>query len=238
MNLRTMTKLRVEGLRAGAARYYVSDLHAGDGGDADDFAPNGTLFHEFAWDVGWQRLRFVGDILEGWQGFTLGSIAAAYPQLCSMLAVARGCHGNHDRRISGLPARLVEGGVLCLHGHQADPWNSRYRCLGRLLTRVAGWLERLGWKDADNPWTWRTPRDLTGDAWLRYRDYYVQGWIKRTLARERPRVLVCGHTHRAGLARWPSGQVAANCGTWASPLLPRTAVCIADDTVELLEVTP
>ena len=67
-------------------------------------------------------------------------------------------------------------------------------------------------------------------------DRFIMPWVLRTLAATQAPVLIYGHTHREDLVQMPTGQVVANCGTWASAHRPCTAICVDHHAVELLEI--
>jgi len=213
----------------------VGCTHAGGGGPADDFAPRADLFYEFADHVGWGTLRYAGDILEGWQ-FTRDQIEQQYPHLVSAYRMGVGVHGNHDKAISKHAATLRMGNVLLAHGHQADPFNSRYRLIGRVLTRIAKWLEWCG-LDVDDP-SWATPAALGGSDYTAYVSKYVEAWVQKVLLAEAPVALIYAHTHRAYISPLPGQRCIANAGCWASDHQPCSAVRIEPGRVTLLEIEP
>lgn len=199
---------------------FVSDTHAGVGDAADDFAPNAGLFREFL--VATPELVLVGDILEDYESLwpfrrraaRLAAIRAAYPWLLEAIdGGLRGVRGNHDDRILDRPKRLRIARIEVRHGDEADPWNSTYRWGGRAVSWVASLLERGGWHNADEPWTWPTPANLVGELRRRYLARRWWPWTDGILASPDVSVLVCGHTHNPCLSRINAG-VVANCGTW------------------------
>lgn len=211
----------------------IGCTHLGGGGYADDFAPRADLLRAFGDSVGWESIRWAGDILEGWQ-FTLDQIESRYPQLVRTWRAGAGVHGNHDRHLSDLPATLRMGRCLLMHGHQADPFNSRYRFVGKWLTRVAKWLEWIGW-NVDDP-SWATPAGLGGKDYTDYVSRYVERWVQKVFLAEAPTALIYAHTHRAYISPLPGGRCIANAGTWASDHHPCSAVRIEPGRVTLLEI--
>lgn len=154
---------------------FFADLHVGNGGKADDFAPNRALF-EKAWkhyDT-WTRVG-VGDIEDLWQ-FRKSEIGAHYEWDLQL-------GGNHDAELKNpLAAILSIAGqeIFVTHGHVADLFNDGLWQVGRWFTRHV-WkpLEELGVKDPP-------PAINRHEA---HRKRLVQ-W-----ANERRVTMVCGHIH-------------------------------------------
>jgi len=147
-------------LRLGADDKLVvfSDLHMGNGGGRDDFAPNAVLFQAVLRDHYLKQgsiLVLNGDI-EELAGFSLASIAtrwievyAAWQEFADRGALYK-LAGNHDlallqRRPVDLPFPVVESLRLeigtkrlwIFHGHQVYRLNWVFEALGSLVTR---WL--------------------------------------------------------------------------------------------------
>ena len=213
----------------------VSDLHAADGSPADDFARNADLFYEFASKVGWNHIVCVGDILEGWQA-SRRDIEQQYPCITTLVAMGGGVRGNHDMRINPLPLVHREGNVVFAHGHQADPWNSRHRWVGRLATWFAGKLERCGLGWIDDKVVADTPATLDEAIYKTRYAPTLRRWVERMFYKYAPTALVFGHTHRAFVCGIGHGRAVANCGTWASADVPCTAIRIEPDRLTLVHV--
>ncbi len=147
-------------LRLGAYDKLVvfSDLHMGNGGGRDDFAPNAGLFQAVLRDHYLKQgsiLVLNGDI-EELAGFSLASIAtrwievyAAWQEFADRGALYK-LAGNHDlallqRRPADLPFPVAESLRLeigakrlwLFHGHQVYRLNWVFEALGSLVTR---WL--------------------------------------------------------------------------------------------------
>ena len=216
--------------------YIVGDLHAGDGSPTDDFARNADLFAQFLASVG--TVYTCGDALELWQAREL-DVYRAYGDVLACLDAGKGVRGNHDlNRKDKMPDVMRVGNCKIVHGHQADPWCSRWRTLGWLITVALAGLERLGWGDADNPEGWwlrfvKTPAEMNKETYgqLAMRYYHYCG----TLLDAETEVVVFGHTHRAALIR-NGNKVIANVGTWASFVYPCTCVRLTPSDVALIQV--
>jgi predicted phosphodiesterase len=145
-------------LQAGDKLVVFSDLHLGDGGRDDDFAPNSGLFlaalERFYWPRGF-FLGLNGDI-EELMRFPLARIRGRWPEIYALWQrfAERGAlfktAGNHDQRLRrrqpGDPAwpvseslRVDVGGrpLWIFHGHQVSRADWLFRTLGRLALR---WL--------------------------------------------------------------------------------------------------
>ena len=178
-----------------------SDLHMGNGGGRDDFAPNAALFRAVLRGHYLEQgsiLVLNGDI-EELAGFSLAGIATRWIEVYATWQefADRGLlyklAGNHDlellqRRPEDLPFPVVESLRLeigtkrlwLFHGHQVYRLNWVFEGLGSLVTR---WLlHPLG---IGNYTTARSPS----------RRFHVE---RRAYlyARERGMLAVIGHTHR------------------------------------------
>lgn len=210
-----------------AETFVVGDLHAEDGSRVDRFAPNATLFYNFAQAVGWENIVYGGDTFELWQA-SARSIQDAYPGLWEH--VRRGVRGNHDDAFTRLPRGTLRlGNVLIAHGHQADPWNSRYKLVGRLVTRVSGWLE---WLFVPTPgregWTYR----------LGYIERYMEPWRWNMLGEHHHvAALLHGHDHVPdAFTMEDDDRVVADWGTWAEAANECHAVRIRHNDITLFRV--
>jgi UDP-2,3-diacylglucosamine pyrophosphatase LpxH len=214
------TNLPLEG------RSYVllSDIHLGDGGEADDFLPNletleAALEH---YCIAGYTLILLGDIEELWQ-FDLEKIVERYQapvyhriRRFGDLRVVR-VFGNHDREWGGMVdptrnrqrsrrsyaaegLRLVDDkGVLrflLVHGHQGSRVNDRFSWFSRFFVRLYAGVEPvLKWSRlVKNPSATKT---------------FIAKDFERTMytwARENKSILICGHSHRAIFASKSYGE--------------------------------
>ena len=218
-----------------ATVYAVSDLHAADGSPADDFAPNADLFYGFADAVGWNHIVTVGDILECWQA-SIAAIDDQYPLVVTLTRLQAGARGNHDGDCNPLPELYRQGDALFAHGHQADPFNSQHKWFGRLVTWLAGKLERAGLGWIDDTLVADTPAQMTNGRFGQRYGGRLEHWYAQMFYRHAPTVLVCGHTHRAFVRALEHGRCIANCGSWVTDR--PTAIRLDPDRVTLVEIAP
>ena len=207
--------------------FFASDLHLGDGSAADDFA-EGSHRAAFEWflerkvepDGG--DLILLGDVFELWQA-KLKDIRDHQAPLFWRLHNYRLIRGNHDAAYKKPPEWRWPSGsrpqLLAEHGHQADPLNSNLGFIGRVVTAVAGVLERLGWRDIDaKTWRWKwLPTPVTRPS--RFRPYHYEAYALERMRETGAEVVVLGHTHKPSLT--PFGgmkrrRLYANCGCWVS----------------------
>ena len=126
---------------------FISDLHMGGGGKADDFAPNSDLFKKMLTEhEGWLITICVGDAYDLWQ-FKLGKISSTHDPGIADLYV----EGNHDKEMDFPDAYVIESTppIFVIHGHQSgDFLNYGLWRLSRFFVRYV-WkpLEYLGLKD-------------------------------------------------------------------------------------------
>lgn len=192
----------------------LSDLHLGDGGDADDMRNNhDTLVAALDWyrNQGF-TLVLLGDIEELWQ-FELDQVekqygSSVYAALCRFLSgrILR-VFGNHDVewRCPSDPAtgHSVARGVpeavkladpsgtafaLLVHGHQGSTDSDRNAWISRFFVRglwktVEPLASALG--------LYRHP-SATKSMVVHDYEHVMYAWAK-----ERKRLLMCGHSHRA-----------------------------------------
>jgi predicted phosphodiesterase len=127
-----------------------SDLHLGNGGKRDDFAPNGNLFYrvlvEHYYEKGFNVI-LNGDIEES-QKFSLKKIVMRYRDIYKVLQKLHRRNklfkliGNHDYKLSklkkqpfGLTVREAlkldfhHNTLFLFHGHQADHLSNKFRHL-------------------------------------------------------------------------------------------------------------
>mgnify|MGYP001167516183 FL=1 len=199
----------------------LSDLHIGDGTKSDDFTLDDDKVIKFLKQCikDYDRVILNGDVFECWQSQSwdaqqnqLSRIFKAHPQLCAfiyssilskkMIYVS----GNHDsvcRTKSLIPnvvKRYIETipvgdgfsiKVLFEHGHAADIANDKLSWFGKFIAWGIGWLERKGWKDADED-LGRMEKYIPG-----YRsDKNVFFKYANSLLKKGYDVVVFGHTHK------------------------------------------
>jgi UDP-2,3-diacylglucosamine pyrophosphatase LpxH len=154
------------------AKFFISDLHLGDGSRADDFHQT-EAFLKFIDRIApnCERLIIVGDLLELWQS-DLDRIVFYHDKIIKrLLALAKEGRltylvGNHDYMPftkyidESLQIQLNYQdkaiGLWAEHGNQYDIFN-RYKYpgmaisikYGRHISHVIGWLERLLHPDID-----------------------------------------------------------------------------------------
>lgn len=235
--------------------FFASDLHAGDGGPADDFARHAPLFDEFLRRLlpTRHRLALAGDVEENWQfgpvpiARTYGAIGRALGRLVEEGRLVYN-PGNHDEEAAGFPilaglrwtapAVTIEtaaGRIWVEHGHRFDPWNRDPGWQHRLLLAAAKVAERI-YPDADVLDGHRAPSDRRGPD----RDARMLEGARSILVGSGLAGVVMGHTHRGG--QWkvetPAGPRSyVNCGAWVSSVTP--GVGIADEGgIRYLQVNP
>jgi UDP-2,3-diacylglucosamine pyrophosphatase LpxH len=192
----------------------LSDIHLGDGGDADDLVDNEetllcALDHYLGDDY---RVILLGDIEELWQ-FDLGNIADRYRDSVYTKLRAFGPErlfrvwGNHDSEWGGLvdpasgssasPAfapeaiklRDVRGdlSLLLVHGHQGSIDSDKGRWFSRFFVRLFRYVEPFAKFVGLYRHGSATKSQVTNDY-----ERIMYGWAKGAKV-----ILVCGHSHRA-----------------------------------------
>ena len=209
---------------------YLSDLHLGDGSQADDFGPRGGLQEVVlisqlrAWRQAGKRICLVGDIFELWQADYVDILRAHGPLVEELFACADAyVIGNHDADLlggevfglEGIP-HLVAWPVLVEHGHSLDPYVGRWPWAARAVSWLGGAAERLLHRDADL-WAERLSARIARTGRASDNARYV-GPLSREAWERGCEVVVFGHTHKPLLDyRDPAtGVVAYNCGTWTN----------------------
>jgi UDP-2,3-diacylglucosamine pyrophosphatase LpxH len=209
---------KVEVLKTKRRRYaIISDLHLGDGGEADDFSPNeaallNALEHYYSKKY---KLILLGDVEEFWQ-FELGQIISQYGETIYKKIRSFGdknvyrIFGNHDSEWAELvdplrnhapklhfaseavKMRDTKGriSILLVHGHQGTRNSDKNSWVSRFFVRLFKSVKPV----AKRARLYR-PRSATKSQ--------VPDSFERTYyswARESKVILVCGHTHRAMFA--------------------------------------
>jgi len=201
-----------------------SDLHRGDNGHADAFAPNRNLFlHALGhyWQQGYSYVE-VGDGDELWKNRHFADIRRAHAPVFDLLHRFHSegrlylLTGNHDAERAatrdGLP--LSEGLVLrrrysgqellVVHGHQADFKNDRLGVTLRFFAQhVLRHLQSHGLRTTLPEAhllreTGRLMQQVARWAQINQRaiEQKLLGW-----SQARGQALICGHTHRPCFAR-------------------------------------
>ncbi|MBE3137669.1 MAG: hypothetical protein IMZ43_09830 [Thermoplasmata archaeon] len=136
---------------------FLSDLHMGGGGPADNFVQNEKIVLDNINLYVKEGFLIVitGDGEELWQ-FTKKEIDKAHQDIITLFAQLKGMgrlielEGNHNKGI-GLPESLLidgENPILVIHGHQGDFINDKWWRVGRFFTRyIWKYIEVLGIKD-------------------------------------------------------------------------------------------
>ena len=136
---------------------FLSDLHIGGGGPADDFAPNEAIFlNRIKPYIKADYLIIItGDGRELWQ-FTKKEVTSAHGIIMALFSMLKDegrlieLGGNHDKEMK-FPESLViddKDPILVIHGHQGDLLNDQWWKMGRFFTCYI-WkpLELIGIKD-------------------------------------------------------------------------------------------
>jgi len=191
----------VKELPVGAGRNYAifSDLHIGDGSKADNFRQNADLFRKALEHYKGRgfSLILLGDIEEFHQ-FDLFRILGKYDQTiyefirANFQGTVFRVIGNHDidwiwkdpiledELISATPAIRLGPNILCTHGHQAVEAFEKDLHVVRLGTTIWRVFERL--------FTFKDPSTVT--QLPEKKDGIYAAWAK-----DRQKILICGHTH-------------------------------------------
>ena len=81
-----------------------------------------------------------------------------------------------------------KGTIVFVHGHQADIWNSKYRWIGKFLTKVHAWFFKI--------FGWDIQHSLRGKLGRFYLERYRKRLAKIYI--DRADILISGHTHHPG----------------------------------------
>ncbi len=232
-------------------KFFVSDLHLGDGSKADDFHREAEFlkFLNYA-KLSCEELIIAGDLFELWQ-CSLENILIRHSRIVAgLLNFSRQKRlsyiiGNHDHAPfikyvnSGLNIVLAyedeNAGLHAEHANQHDIFN-RCKNPGNIISRICGLGERLIHPDFDE-WA-------TNAAQIRNKippssaEYLKRGGnfseyenAAMALINKGKRIVIFGHTHSAKLIRLGSG-LYANCGAWSGSAKP-TYVAVKDKSVEV-----
>jgi predicted phosphodiesterase len=190
----------------------ISDLHLGEGGDADAFGHDDAEFIGFLrrLESEFERIVLLGDIWEtltsprlGDAHGTLARARAHHRELARRFETPpyRYVHGNHDHvaALEGAPTELAiqAAGVRLLftHGHQQDALVRRMRWLSELGVWLGAGLRRAGLGPI-----YRLAQRLDtrrGAATIDAARCGFQAWAIDLARRREADVVVTGHTHLA-----------------------------------------
>lgn len=212
------------------ARYFISDLHIGDTGRADDFNREEELINFLDYVQARDgRLFLVGDIIEGLQ-MCLKKIVWNRSKLLQRLFTDFTFHyivGNHDYLPFAryFPSEWREAGIIIQHGHQFDKYNREPNtCIGRWGAKLGGFFERILHPDSDR-WCMellelRKHITPAAEGYPGTYGEYIKG--AESLLQKAPQadVVIMGHTHRGGIWKLPHGGIYANCGAWCGVAYP------------------
>ena len=216
----------------------LSDLHLGDGGDADDFHRNEPVLLaalDHYKDEGY-ALVLLGDIEELWQ-FDLRRIVERYARTVYSKIRAFGdervyrVFGNHDYEWGGYedPAKasgrqpgiadealkLKDGNgdprLLLVHGHQGSVESEKYAWFSRFFVRLFKGIEPVARLTGLYGHSSATKSQVTKDY-----ERTLYAWAKKNQV-----ILMCGHSHRAIFAS----------RSYADVLLDRIAALQAENTM-------
>ncbi len=206
---------------------FISDLHIGNKGKADDFKGNENNLITFLKTLPDRSIIFVGDILELLQ-FTLEEVEAEYPELLELLFRKARVYvvGNHDkamlvfREYREVPVveKLIVKNTLIMHLHQFDWVNSKGHVLGDFVAKIGGWLEKYVWKDIDiwfskfERWARQNGRFGSSKAYREASFEFIQNFVYNGTQITQ---IVGGHSHKLDKAEL-NGFKYFNCGTWTN----------------------
>lgn len=216
-----------------ATIWAMSDIHMGDGGKRDDFAPKA---HEFLMgfppkETG-DEVVLVGDILDGTR-FPIDRCFAANRGVLKTLGELHPWWvvGNHDEDVWKLKAhlepmgfRLVDRMLLMAatpdgspftwyicHGHEWDPANKKGSWTGKAATSVANGIGKL-WPAAED---WLAHKAQKLDSTGRYDQGSFAATADSFLRQfEGVHGVLAGHTHVKEQRTSGNGKRYINTGTW------------------------
>ncbi len=171
---------------------FLSDLHIGGGGPADDFAPNEEILlnHIYPYIHYGYLIVITGDGRELWQ-FTKKEVGSAHAILMALFSRLKDegklieLEGNHDKEMKFPKSLVIDGKapILVIHGHQGDLLNDQWWKVGRWFTRYI-WkpLEMVGVKDFTS-------------ASRSFKKHELVRKMHNDWANENGITLIYGHTH-------------------------------------------
>jgi len=223
---------------------FISDLHLGDGSKADDFHFD-TELHRFL--VVYPNTKILGDGHEFWQA-DWDKIVWAHPAVSQqlLLAISQGnyFYGNHDYLPFAkiCPEFYEDDLIFAQHGHQHDVFNKNQNPMqslkkpktpiGKYITQVVGWLERLIHPDMDD-YLLQLKKKHGDFLWiaaeLQNKENELARSQKYNLSSKK--ITIEGHSHEPDVIKFPTGKIYANCGSWVGS--EPTYIQVNDNTVQL-----
>lgn len=207
--------------------YAISDTHLCDKTNKDDFHAENELLElitKIKTDTE-ARLVIVGDFLDIWQCdanrilFCYSSIFAALQEIRDKLYLISGNHDSNLRDVMTplhIPVfeRIIITKTVFFHGHQVDPFYAKYAWLGKIASKIGGWLEKALNKDIDI-WFEDLAKRITGTGRHGDEKKFAEAAVQFVRDFECIDTVVCGHTHKFR----KDGMVIAginymNTGTW------------------------
>jgi UDP-2,3-diacylglucosamine pyrophosphatase LpxH len=204
----SVPQARIEGTRY----VIISDVHLGNGGQADNLRHNrDILMAATAYYLGQEYvLILAGDTEDFWQfgleeikGAYESSVYARFKEFARVNRLIR-IFGNHDREWGPMPDPAFNNSrcqgcqegqkllgsdnvprILIVHGHQGDPMSDKGSWFSRFFVHLYRYLEPLTHLLTDDPAA--TMSDISKDY-----ERMMYGWAKANQV-----LLICGHSHRA-----------------------------------------
>ena len=240
-------------------KFFISDLHLGDGSKADDFHYTGEFlgFLDFAKE-NCEELVIVGDFFELWQCDLDKIIFCHHKVIEGLLSLAKERRfvyiiGNHDHVPfvkyidSSIDVALEYNdekiNLHAEHGNQYDVFN-RYKDptlavknrWGRTASYICGWAERVIHPDIDE-WTAKVMviknkvPPSSAEYIKRGGDFSEYERAAMALINNGKKIVIFGHTHRAKMVKFKKG-IYVNCGAWCGSVKP-TYVAVDGEKAEL-----
>ncbi len=191
----------------------ISDLHLGDGTNADDFGKgNDNRLIQWIQKFKADMILLNGDIYELWQ-FTMRKIRKAHPELCAEFEKYKYVFlkGNHDYKLFARMARTVRLSTgkkaFISHGFQNDKMMTSP--FARLGIWALTWLERF-FPNIDNKNTYKR-KERTEEKEVPTRtEKMTLSYAEKML--EKYHFVFCGHTHTPNISWMDNGRAYANSG--------------------------
>ena len=190
--------------------YAISDLHIGDGSEADDFKHNLTAFNEFLDKTNndCARLILLGDIFELWQ-YRFDNIHKAYYNTINNMFNLTDFYiiGNHDQSIPTLitmpniRTRLLYQSCLFTHGNEYDKYNDWGSSIGKRITSVWTYIEKI-----------LPCNDIVEHLWRSDNEQYYNK-LYADMIEAKATTAVFGHTHKRSSCEY-RGKTIINAGCW------------------------